>query len=50
MNTPITGSYNLTENAVKVEGVNGATAVDYDVYVYEPSSIDAGEVHDIKLA
>ena len=50
MNTPITGSYNKTEKAVKVEGVNGATAVDYDVYVYEPSSIDAGEIHDITLA
>lgn len=50
MNTPITSSYIKTEKAVKVEGVNGATAVDYDVYVYEPSSIDAGEIHDIKLA
>ena len=50
MNTPITSSYVKTEKAVKVEGVDGAVAVDYDVYVYEPSSIDAGEVHDIKLA
>lgn len=50
MNTPITGSYVKTEKAVKVEGANGAVAVDYDVYVYEPSSIDAGEIHDIKLA
>ena len=50
MNTPITSSYVKTEKAVKVEGVSGATAVDYDVYVYEPSAIDAGEIHDIKLA
>lgn len=50
MNTPVTDSYVKTEKAVKVEGVNGATAVDYDVYVYEPSKIDAGEVHDITLA
>ena len=50
MNTPVTDSYTLTENAVKVEGVNGFTAADYDVYVYEPSKIDAGEVHAIKLA
>ena len=50
MNTPITDSYTLTAKAVKVEGVDGYTAVDYDVYVYEPASIDAGEVHAIKLA
>ena len=50
MNTPITASYVLTEAGVKVEGANGATAVDYDIYVYEPSSIDAGEVHAITLA
>lgn len=50
MNTPVTDSYVKTEKAVKVEGKDGHTAVDYDVYVYEPSKIDAGEVHDIKLA
>lgn len=50
MNTPVTDSYTLTEKAVKVEGKDGYTAVDYDVYVYEPSKIDAGEVHAIKLA
>lgn len=50
MNTPVTDSYTLTEKAVKVEGNNSHTAVDYDVYVYEPSKIDAGEVHAIKLA
>ena len=50
MNTPVTDSYVKTAKAVKVEGVNGATAVDYDVYVYEPAAIDAGEVHKITLA
>lgn len=50
MNTPVTDSYVKTEAAVQVEGVNGFTAVDYDVYVYEPASIDAGEVHKISLA
>lgn len=50
MNTPVTESYVKTEKAVKVEGVNGALAVDYDVWVYEPSKIDAGEVHAITLA
>ena len=50
MNTPVTDSYVKTEAAVQVDGVNGFTAVDYDVYVYEPASIDAGEVHKITLA
>lgn len=50
MNTPVTDSYVKTAKAVKVEGKDGHTAVDYDVYVYEPASIDAGEVHAIKLA
>lgn len=50
MNTPVTDSYVKTEKAVKVEGKDGHTAVDYDVYVYEPSKIDAGEVHEITLA
>lgn len=49
MNTPVTDSYTATEGAVNVEGVNGATAVSYDVWVYEPASIDAGEVHEITL-
>lgn len=50
MNTPITDSYVKTTAAVQVEGANGATAVNYNVYCYEPASIDAGEVHKITLA
>ena len=50
MNTPVTDSYIKTAKAVKVEGKDGFTAADYDVYVYEPSKIDTGEVHAIKLA
>lgn len=50
MNTPVTDSYVKTAKAVKVEGVAGAEAVDYDVWVYEPASIDAGEVHSVTLA
>lgn len=49
MNTPVTDSYTLTEDAVAVEGANGAEAVSYDVWVYEPASIDAGEVHAVTL-
>lgn len=50
MNTPVTDSYVKTTSAVQVEGVNGATAIDYNVYVYEPAAIDTGEVHKITLA
>lgn len=50
MNTPVTDSYVKTTSAVQVEGVNGATAIGYNVYVYEPAAIDAGEVHKITLA
>lgn len=50
MNTPVTDSYAKKTAAVKVEGANGATAIDYNIYVYEPSKIDAGEVHKITLA
>lgn len=50
MNTPVTDSYIKTTAAVKVEGVNGATAIDYTVWTYEPAAIDAGEVHKITLA
>ena len=49
-NTPITDLYIKTEKAVKVEGCDGFTAVDYDVYVYSPSVIGADEVHTITLA
>ena len=50
MNTPVTDSYAHTTSAVQVEGANGATAIDYNVYCYEPAAIDAGEVHKITLA
>ena len=50
MNTPVTDAYTKTARAVKVEGVGGYTAVDYDVWVYQPAAIDAGEVHKVTLA
>lgn len=49
MNTPVTDLYEKTVGGVQVEGVNGAAAIDYTVYVYEPPKIDAGEVHAITL-
>lgn len=50
MNTPVTDSYTKTTAAVEVEGRDGAAAVSYNTWVYEPASIDAGEIHAIKLA
>lgn len=49
MTIAVTDSYIKTDNAVKVEGVDGATAVDYDVWVFEPSSIDAATKHVVTL-
>lgn len=50
MNTPVTDAYAKSARAVQVEGVDGYTAVDYDVWVYQPAAIDAGEVHKVTLA
>lgn len=47
--TEITAAYVKTDDAVSVEGVNGFTAASYDVWVYQPASIDAAEVHEITL-
>lgn len=49
MNLDITATYAKMADAVPVEGANGYTAADYDVYVYEPASIGADEVHKITL-
>lgn len=43
------GDYVKVAN-VDVEGANGYTAIPYTVYVYEPLSIDATEIHDVTLA
>lgn len=34
---------------VDVEGANGYTAAKYDVYVYQPASIDAGETYAVTI-
>ena len=50
-NTPITGDY--TKNTYENVKVSGATAgeniANYKVYVYQPASIDSGEVHNITI-
>ena len=47
--TEITAAYVKNENAVSVEGVDGYTAASYDVWIYQPASIDSAEVHEITL-
>lgn len=47
--TEITASYTEASNAVSVEGVDGYTAAPYDVWIYQPASIDSAEVHEITL-
>lgn len=49
MGLDITKNYVQQAN-VKVEGVNGYDAVDYKLFVYQPSEIGADEVHAITLA
>lgn len=50
-NTPITDDYKKnTYNNVQVSGaVDGANLTGYTVYVYQPASIDSGEVHNITI-
>ena len=48
MNADITSNY-VKQASVQVEGASGYTAVSYDVYVYQPASIDASEVHKVTI-
>lgn len=49
-NTPITDAYVLQPNTVEVSGaVAGENKKPYKVYIYQPASIDQGEVHSISV-
>ena len=48
MNADITSNYVL-QSPVDVEGANGYTAAQYNVYVYQPASIDPTERHSVVL-
>lgn len=50
MNADITSNYVLQSDQVNVEGANGYTAVPYNVYVYQPASIDPTEVHKVTIS
>lgn len=49
MNADITGNYVKQADPVNVEGANAYTAAPYDVYVYQPASIDPSEVHQVTI-
>lgn len=48
-NTPITDSYKQQAN-VKVSAYNGASPIDYKIYVYQPDAIGMDEHHSITVA
>lgn len=49
MNADITSNYVKQAAPVNVEGANAYTAAPYDVYVYQPASIDPSEVHQVTI-
>lgn len=48
LNADVTSSY-VKGSPVNVEGANGYTAVPYDVFVYQPASIDPTEDHKVVI-
>lgn len=49
MNADITNVFVKQGTQSQVQGANGYTATAYDVYVYQPASIDAGETYSITI-
>jgi len=49
LNADVTSSYVKQAEPVQVEGANGFTAVPYDVFVYQPASIDPTEDHKVVI-
>ena len=49
MNADITSSFAKQTSTVSVEGAQGYTGTAYDVYVYQPASIDKGERYAITI-
>lgn len=47
LNADVTALFVKQDTQVDVEGANGYTAAKYDVYVYQPASIDAGETYAV---
>lgn len=49
LNADVTALFVKQDTQVDVEGANGYTAAKYDVYVYQPASIDAGETYAVTI-
>lgn len=50
MNADITSQFVKQSATVSVEGANGYTAAAYNIFVYQPASIDAAETYAITIA
>lgn len=49
LNADVTTLFVKQGTTVSVEGVNGYAGTAYDVYVYQPASIDAGETYTVTI-
>lgn len=49
LNADVTALFVKQGTTVSVEGAEGYAAVPYDVYVYQPASIDAGETYSVTI-
>ena len=49
LNADVTALFVKQSSQVQVEGANAYAAAAYDVYVYQPASIDAGETYDVTI-
>ena len=49
LNADVTALFVKQGTQSQVEGANGYTATAYDVYVYQPASIDAGETYSVTI-
>lgn len=50
LNAPVTGLYIKQDQPIKVEGAEGYTAVDYDVWLYQPTKMSEGADFSIVVA
>lgn len=49
LNADVTALFVKQSTTVSVEGANGYTGAAYNVYVYQPASIDAGETYSVTI-
>ena len=49
LNADVTALFVKQSARVNVEGAEGYTAAPYDIYVYQPASIDAGETYSVTI-